>query len=152
MARTAKATSIRRPVTVGRKPGRPKGAPSKTTTKIAKPSTAPKRAVTAAPGIPKLTKDELRARVEQLERANTTLRAKGREANRVAKTAAARIAELEDHVAQLKQQASPPAPAKRSPRPAAPARAKRQHRDEPAALDEEAETASKNPEEHLKPE
>jgi hypothetical protein len=41
----------------------------------------------------------LRARVEKLERANAALRAKSRDAVREAKTAAARIAELEDQVA-----------------------------------------------------
>jgi nitrogen fixation protein len=91
------------------------------------------------------SKDELRARVEQLERANTTLRANNREVNRAVKTAAARIAELEDQVAQLEQQVA---------QPSAPARAKRQRREvddsvpprvavqEPVALDEDAETGA----------
>jgi hypothetical protein len=41
----------------------------------------------------------LRARVDKLERANAALRAKSRDAVREARTAAARIAELEDQVA-----------------------------------------------------
>ena len=39
-----------------------------------------------------LSKDALRAQVEKLERANTALRTKNREANRAAKLSAARIA------------------------------------------------------------
>jgi uncharacterized phage infection (PIP) family protein YhgE len=167
MARPAKAASAKRPVTAGRKPGRPKAAPAEIPAKIAKPSAAAKRVATAAPVAPKLSKDELRARVEQLERANTTLRAKNKEANRAAKTAAARIAELEDQLAKLEQQAAPPSvSAKRGPKPAAPARAKRPRRavdpgdavppgvavQEPAPLDEEAETALENLQEHLKTE
>jgi hypothetical protein len=81
MARPAKAASAKRPVTAGRKPGRPKASPAETPAKSAKPSAAPKRVATAAPAAPKLSKDELRARVEQLERANATLRGKSREAN-----------------------------------------------------------------------
>ena len=167
MARPAKAASAKKPATVGRKPSRSKVAPAKTPAKIAKPSTVRKPVATAAPAAPKLSKDELRARVEQLERANATLRVKNREANRAAKTAAARIAELEDQVAQLERQAPPPsAPAKRGSKPAAPARVKRQRRDvdpgdavppgvavqEPGPLDEDAETALENLQEHLKAE
>jgi hypothetical protein len=83
MARPAKAASAKKPVTAGRKPGRPKAAPAETPAKTTKPAAAAKRVATAAPA-PKLSKDELRARVEQLERANATLRAKNREANRAA--------------------------------------------------------------------
>jgi len=94
-------------------------------------------------------------------------RTKSREAGRAAKTAAARIAELEDQVARLeKQAAAPSAPAKDGSKPTAPARGKRQRRDidpgdamppgvavqEPAPLDEAAETALENLEEHLKAE
>src|SRR5208337_139890 len=95
------------------------------------PAAAPERAAAASPATPKPSKDELRARVEELERTNATLRTKSREANRAAKTAAARIAELEDQVARLEEQAAPPpapAPAKRGPKPAAPVRNKRQRR------------------------
>ena len=100
--------------------------------------------------------------VEKLERANTMLRTKNRDANRAAKTAAARIAELEDQVARLEKQAAPaapPPPAKRGPKPVAPVRSKRQRRgvdpgdavppgvavEEPAPLDEEAENDTREP-------
>ena len=46
----------------------------------------------------------LRAQVEKLERANTALRTKNREANRAAKLSAARMAELEGEVARLQTQ------------------------------------------------
>ena len=61
------------------------------------------RASTAAPART-VSKDELRAQVEKLERANATLRTKSREATRAAKLSAARIAELEDKVARLQGQ------------------------------------------------
>ena len=64
------------------------------------PAGAAKRAATARP-TRAVSKDELRIQVEKLERANATLRAKNREANRAAKLSAARIAELEDEVARL---------------------------------------------------
>ena len=51
-----------------------------------------------------LSKDASRAQVEKLERANTTLRTKNREANRAAKLSAARMAELEGEVARLQTQ------------------------------------------------
>src|SRR5208283_3772737 len=166
MARPAKATQTKKPAAPTRKPGRPAAATAKTSAKVTKTTAAPEHAGAASPAAPKLSKDELRARVEQLERANATLRTKSREGGRAAKTAAARIAELEDQVARLeKQTAPPPAPAKGGSKPAAPARGKRQRRgvdpgdavppgvavQEPA-LDEAAETAPENLEEHLKAE
>jgi hypothetical protein len=67
------------------------------------PGGTAKRASPAAP--PRtVSKDELRAQVEKLERANAALRAKSREATRAAKLSAARIAELEDEVARLQRQ------------------------------------------------
>jgi hypothetical protein len=51
-----------------------------------------------------VSKDELRAQVEKLERANAALRARSREATRAAKLSATRIAELEDEVARLRGQ------------------------------------------------
>jgi septal ring factor EnvC (AmiA/AmiB activator) len=51
-----------------------------------------------------VSKDELRAQVDKLERANATLRAKNRETTREARRAAARIAELEDQLARLEKQ------------------------------------------------
>ena len=98
--------------------------------------------------------------METLERANATLRAKNRDANRAAKTAAARIAELEDQVAQLEKRV---ASAERQSAPSAASPRKRRSREidpgdavppgvavqEPAPLDEEAETALENLTEHL---
>lgn len=116
---------------------------------------------TAAPAAaPKLSKDELRTRVEALERANAALRAKSREANRAAKTAAARIAELEDQLAQLEKRLASAEP---KPKSSAPSRRLRRSREidpgdavpegvavqDPAPLDEEAETALENLTEHL---
>src|SRR5271165_1258259 len=172
MARPAKATPAKKPATPGRKPGRPAAATAKTSAKVTKaPAAAPERAAAASPAAPKPSKDELRARVEQLEHANATLRTKSREANRAAKMAAARIAELEDQVARLEKSAAPPrptapAPAKRGPKPVAPVRSKRQRRgvdpgdavppgaavEEAAPLDEEAATTLENLEENLKAE
>ena len=78
--------------------------PAKAKAKVAaakKPAVAAKPAVTPARA---LGKDALRAQVEKLERANTTLRTKNREANRAAKLSAARMAELEGEVARLQTQ------------------------------------------------
>jgi len=167
MARPAKATQTKKPATPTRKPGRPAAATAKPSAKVTRTTAAPEHAGAASPAAPKFSKDELRARVEQLEHANATLRTKSREAGRAARTATARIAELEDQVARLQKQAAPPpAPAKGGSKPAAPARGKRQRRSvdpgdavppgvavqEPAALDEAAETALENLEEHLKAE
>ena len=94
MARIAKATkSITKPAATKRKPGRPAAAGPRSGVKAIKPAAMPKRAPVAA--APKVSKDELRAQVEKLELSVAALRTKNREANRAAKTAAARIAELE---------------------------------------------------------
>src|SRR6185437_2182726 len=108
MARPAKSTKAGQRIARARKPGRPptasaKPAVKRRTSKSARAATAPERAPAALPRVPKLSKDELRAQVEKLERANATLRAKGREANRVAKSSAARIAEMEGEVARLEK-------------------------------------------------
>ena len=102
--------------------------------------------------------------MEKLERANATLRAKSREANRVAKSSAARIAELEGEVARLeKKVASQAAAATRGTKPRTSASSKRRSSDidpgdavppgvavqEPAPLDAEAEAARENLEEQL---
>jgi DNA repair exonuclease SbcCD ATPase subunit len=58
---------------------------------------------TAKAAAPKVSKDELRAQVEKLERSNTTLRTKNREITRAAKAAQARIEELEQQVARLEK-------------------------------------------------
>ncbi len=109
MARAAKKTKTTKPAGRGRKPGRPVATAAKAGAKtkgspVARAAAAPKRAPAVPAPAPKVSKDELRAQVEKLERANATLRAKSREAGREAKTAAARIAELEDQVARLEKQ------------------------------------------------
>ena len=87
-----------------RRPRRP-APPAKAKAKVAaakKPAAAAKSSsVTPARA---LSKDALRAQVEKLERANTALRTKNREANRAAKLSAARMAELEGEVARLQTQ------------------------------------------------
>jgi len=104
--------------------------------------------------------------VAKLERANETLRAKSRDAGRAAKTAAARIAELEDQVARLgKRMAAQETAAEGGqtvPSPKGRRRAKHREIDpgdavppgvaveEPAPLLWEAETVSDNREEHLR--
>jgi hypothetical protein len=110
---------------------------------------------------PKVSKDELRAQVEKLEQLVASLRAKSRETNKAAKVAAARIAELEAEVTELEKRAAPlPVREPRSPKAA---RAKRKSREidpgdavppgvaveDPAPLDDEAETALENLEAHL---
>jgi hypothetical protein len=152
LAVAPKRAALVAPTPTGRKPVRP-AAPvvlAKTPAKVTKPTAAAKRApVTAAPAV-KLSKDELRELVEKLERANATLRAKNREANRTAKAAAARIAELEEHVARPEKTV-----AAQEETAAKPSRARRQSRGvdanhaapqgsaehKPAPLDEDGEAA-----------
>jgi hypothetical protein len=125
MARLAKATKAATPTPTGRKRGRPPGSGTKTSakgpaTRGAKRAAAPKRATAAAPPVAKFSKDELRAQVEKLKRANVKLREKNKEASRSAHpAAAARIAELEEQVAQLKKGGAPVTPAKRGRKPTA---------------------------------
>ena len=169
MARIAKSAEIGQRTARGRKPGRPAAASTKPavkgrTSKSARAATAPKRTPAALPRAPKLSKDELRAQVEKLERANATLRAKSRETNRAAKLAGARIAELEGEIARLeKKVASQAAAATRGAKPKTAAFGKRRSSDvdpgdavppglaiqEPAPLDAEAEAARENLEERL---
>jgi chromosome segregation ATPase len=154
----------------GRKAGHPAASVKRPTKKAARTA---KRAVSAAspkhtprmgPSPPKVSKDELRAQVEKLERANANLRAKNRDASREAKTTAARIAELEDQVARLEKQLVAQTAAAGGDRAAlAPKGRRARHREidpgdsappevaveEPAPLDREAETAPANLEEHL---
>jgi len=155
MARPTKATQTRKSAVPAGKPGRPAVTPAKTpATRTKAPGAAKPTRTVASPAAPKLSKDELRTRVEALERANTTLRAKNRDANRTAKTAAARIAGLEDQVAQLEKRV---ASAQRQSKPSASPRKRRSHDidpgdavpegvaiQEPAPLDAEAETALKS--------
>lgn len=169
MARTAKPAKAGQRTARARKPGRPPTASAKPavkgrTSKPARAAAAPKPGPAVLPRVPKLSKGELRAQVEKLERANATLRAKGREANRAAKSAAARIAELEGEVARLeKKVASQAAAATRGARARTAASSKRRNSEidpgdavppgvaveEPAPLDAEAEAARENLEERL---
>jgi hypothetical protein len=152
LAVAPKRAAIVAPVSTRRKTGRTAAAavPAKAPAKVTKVAAAPKRATVAAAPALKLSKDELRVQVETLERANATLRAKNREANRTAKAATARIAELEENVARLAKKAALQTPSANGEQAAKPSRAKRQSRgvedQKPAALDEEGEAA---PEEQL---
>ncbi|TLU71242.1 hypothetical protein [Lichenicoccus roseus] len=158
---------------VRRKPGRPKGS----TNKVAGKTKAVTRATRAASNTaaakpvrrtvptpardvaPKPSKEELRSQVETLTISHDKLRARLREANKAAKAAAARIAELEEQVARhehdLASAAVPePAPAKagrrrtpvRDPGDAVPPGVAVET---PVAPDEEAEAARENLEHHL---
>jgi hypothetical protein len=160
-----KRAAIAAPVSTGRKVGRSAAAavPAKATVKVTKVVPAPKRALIAAAPALKLGKDELREQVEKLERANATLRLKNREANRTAKAATARIAELEENIARLEKKAAQPTPAKVEKAAAKPTRVKRQSGkvgpgvavppgvavQEPAPLDVEGEATMENREEQL---
>lgn len=156
MARGTKATSqtIPPPKVAARAITKPVKAAAKASASKTPTAKAP------AERAPLASKDELRAQVEKLEQTVATLRTKSREANRAAKTASARIAELEEKVVTLeKQVASQAAGAKWS----ATRSAGRKSRDidpgdavpegvavqEPEPMDEEAEKALENLEEHL---
>ena len=158
MARAAKATRATKPAAPRRKPVRRAAVAAKKPAKVVKPAASSKRVSLAATSVSKVSKDELRAQVEKLERANATLRAKSREASRSAKVDAARIAALEDQVMQLERKAaSETVPGKHGPEPRKAVRHRQESRgvdagdavppgvtgQEPAALGEEAE------EEHL---
>jgi hypothetical protein len=158
MARKPKSAGTAQRTPRGRKPGRPAATPAKTA--VSGRASASVKATAA----PKVSKDELRGQVEKLERANAALRAKGREANRDAKSSAARVAELEGEVARLeKKLASQAKSAQRPPKPRTVVRGKRQSAgidpgdavppgvavQDPAPLDAEAETARENLEEQL---
>ena len=114
----AEATTIRR------KPGRPKGSTNKVVAKlkpssrssprtpqatIARAAKLVRRAASAvhADAVPKVSKDELRAQVQKLTASVETLRAKLREATKVAKLATSRIVDLEEQVAQRERNARP---------------------------------------------
>ncbi|MBV9727546.1 MAG: hypothetical protein JO299_20495 [Gammaproteobacteria bacterium] len=90
---------------MARKPGRPSVAAAKAAAKKP-PAVGPSRASSTMGSGPKISKDELRTQLEKLERANASLRAKSREANRQAKADTARIAELEDQMARLEKDAA----------------------------------------------
>lgn len=171
MARVAKTTKAAKPATRGgRGTGRAAAAakPAPRTVRATKGSAAPASRQARAPDAPKLSKDELRAQVEKLERANATLRAKSRETNRAGKATAGRIAELEEQVERLERDLgkalaaqSKPARTRRASDDADQPRRRRRQIDpgdsvpegvaveEPLPLDEEAKTARENLEEHL---
>jgi hypothetical protein len=97
MARATQTAKTTRPAAPLGKPSGP-GRKATATAKLA----AGVNKATGSPTVAKPCKDELRAWVEKLKTANARLRAKNHEANRAAKTAAVRIAELEDQLAQRK--------------------------------------------------
>jgi hypothetical protein len=140
----------------------------------AKPAAAPRRGVktpvsqkpvakktaavsrTAAPA-PRLSKDELQARVAKLERANITLRAKNKQLKQAADEAVTRAEQMEADLGKLTAQSaaaksaavkSPAAP-KRRPRKAAPAAAATQENgvaNESVSPDAAEETPERTPE------
>jgi len=140
-----------------RKPGQSAKTQAPTLRRPTRATTPAARAAAAQPA-PKVSKEELRANLGKLAQLVVALRAKSREANKAAKVAAARIAELEAEVTRLEKQAAAAPPPVREPRPA-----KRQRREidpgdsvppgvavqEAAPLDDEAETALENLEAHL---
>ncbi len=186
MAQRARIASTVKAPAGGARRGRPPGSTSAKAAATAKPAkgrqpavappAATRRTLAAAASVPKVSKDELRAQVEKLERTASRLRARSRDAVRAAKQATARIEELEAELA-AKPAAAAPQPAKRAPKPATKAdapvaprktRARRgqamsDERDpgdavppgvavaEPEPMDEEATTAFENLQAHLHP-
>lgn len=168
MARIAKAARTTPADTVRRKPGRPPDTTNKPATKLTTPSSkartaaSPKGTADATPSAPKLSKEELRAEVAKLGQANAAMRAKSRETNRTAKAAAARISELENHVAQLEKAAArklAPVEAPAKPQPVMSKRGKQRGRKddvmptevevgEPSFLRQDEETMAESLEEH----
>jgi len=113
----------------------------------------------------KNSREELLTRVEKLERANTALRARSRETERIAKEALERLETVEDQLTKLKrtstEKAAPRKASKKQPAPSAGGR-RRVHDIDPGdavppgvavaeaePLDEAAEIARVNLEEHL---
>ena len=164
MARAAKASKSTRATTPARKIGpASKGVAGKSARASASAPEKRTARTTAAVPAPKVSKDELRANVEKLEQLVATLRAKSREANKMAKAATARISELEAEVARLEKKAAAASPSAREQKPARVTRGRNKSREidpgdavppgvaveEPAPLDEEAETALDNLDRHL---
>ena len=88
--------ATKRSSSTGKAIKRPVGRPRTTTkpaTKVTRPS------VRSAGALPGQSKDELRARAEKLERANTTLRIKNRTLQAALHDANDRVAELEEELA-----------------------------------------------------
>jgi hypothetical protein len=111
MAKAATKKAVKSP-TKPVKPGR-RVAAAKPTKSVKAAAPAKKLAAVRAPVV---SKDELRAQLEKAQTTIAALRTKSREVNRLAKEAAARIAELEAKVAQLEKTSS----AKEKPTSAAP--------------------------------
>ncbi len=186
MAQRAKTASTTKTPAGGARRGRPLGSTSAKAAAAVMPAkgrqpatatpAATRRTAAVAAPAPKVSKDELRAQVEKLERTVATLRARSREAVRAAKQATARIEELEAELA-AKPAATAAQPARRAPKPAAktdapvaPKKTRTQRgqatsdeRDpgdavppgvavaEPEPTDEEATTAFENLQAHLHP-
>ena len=121
MARTTTPTSKRKPgVSRGAKPAATKAprasiakktAPARKAAAPAKSKTAPARAGRpAATRPPVQSKQELRDRIEKLERANVVLRAKNREAIEASREAANRIDQLEEQIGRQVSRESTPTP------------------------------------------
>ena len=128
MAQRARIASTTKTPAGGARRGRPpestaaKAAAAAKPAKGRQPAIAPpavtRRTPAAAAQAPKVSKDELRAQVEKLERTVATLRARSREAVRAAKQATARIEELEAELT-AKPAATASQLAKRAPKPSA---------------------------------
>ena len=119
MARTTTPTSKRKPgVARGAKPVATKAprttvakktAPARKAAALAKSKTTAPRAGRPAAGRPPIqSKQELRDRIEKLERANVVLRAKNREAVEASRDAANRVDQLEEQLG--RQGSREPAP------------------------------------------
>ena len=186
MAQRAKTARTTKTPAGGARRGRPPGSTSAKAAAAAKPAkgrrpavtppAATRRKPTAVAPAPKVSKDELRAQVEKLERTVATLRARSRDAVRAVKEALAKVEELEARLA-AKPTATASQPARRAPKPPAKAdapvaprmtRARRgqamsDDRDpgdavppgvavaEPEPMDKEATTAFENLQAHLHP-
>jgi hypothetical protein len=72
MARAANATKTKPSAAAGRSPGRSAATTAKAPAKITKATATAKPAPIITAGNAKVSKDELRAQVEKLERANAT--------------------------------------------------------------------------------
>ena len=131
MAQRARIASTVKTPAGGARRGRPPGStsakaaaakkPAKGRRPAVAPPAAPRPKPAAAAPAPKVSKDELRALVEKLERTVATLRARSRDSVRAAKQATARIEELEAQLAArpAATAAQPAKPAKRASKPAA---------------------------------